>query len=166
MVWVGFDDNTDLSLEGAHSALPIWAEFMRQAHEQRAYRDPEEFEAPEGILTVEIDPDTQQLATYACPNRTSEAFITGTQPSGFCTLHGGGGRLTLSTSVSGWGNDSSDDEAEGDGSLARNRPAGGEAARSPGPQAVPVPGPQPAASSQEPKKKSGFFGRVLGIIKD
>src|SRR5262249_18716274 len=28
VVWVGFDDGCDLRLEGAHSALPIWAEFM------------------------------------------------------------------------------------------------------------------------------------------
>ena len=31
VVWVGFDDNRELDLEGAHSAAPIWAEFMKQA---------------------------------------------------------------------------------------------------------------------------------------
>ena len=30
VVWVGFDDNKELNLEGAHSAAPIWAEFMKQ----------------------------------------------------------------------------------------------------------------------------------------
>jgi penicillin-binding protein 1B len=31
VVWVGFDDNKELNLEGAHSAAPIWAEFMKRA---------------------------------------------------------------------------------------------------------------------------------------
>ena len=33
VVWVGFDDNRELNLEGAHSAAPIWAEFMKRALE-------------------------------------------------------------------------------------------------------------------------------------
>ena len=39
VVWVGFDDNRELNLEGAHSAAPIWAEFMKRALEFREYRD-------------------------------------------------------------------------------------------------------------------------------
>jgi penicillin-binding protein 1B len=31
--WVGFDDNSDLNLEGARSGLPIWAEFMNKAYQ-------------------------------------------------------------------------------------------------------------------------------------
>ena len=31
VVWVGFDDNSELGLEGSKSALPIWAAFMKQA---------------------------------------------------------------------------------------------------------------------------------------
>ncbi len=31
VVWVGFDDNRELDLEGAHSAAPIWAQFMKGA---------------------------------------------------------------------------------------------------------------------------------------
>ncbi len=38
LVWVGFDDNRKLDLEGAHSALPIWTEFMKRALENRALR--------------------------------------------------------------------------------------------------------------------------------
>ncbi|MGH9675106.1 MAG: transglycosylase domain-containing protein, partial [Bryobacteraceae bacterium] len=33
VVWVGYDDNRDLGLLGADSALPIWAEFMKLAHQ-------------------------------------------------------------------------------------------------------------------------------------
>ena len=67
VVWVGFDDNRDFKLEGAHSALPIWTEFMKRAHQHREYRNVHGFEAPDGIVTVEIDAETGQLATRSCP---------------------------------------------------------------------------------------------------
>src|SRR5579859_3527197 len=35
VVWVGFDDNRELNLEGAHSAAPIWTEFMKRALQYR-----------------------------------------------------------------------------------------------------------------------------------
>ncbi len=97
LVWVGFDDNRELNLEGAHSALPVWAEFMRRAHEHREYRNVSEFEAPAGVVGVQIDPASGQLATAACPKVRTEYFIEGTQPVEQCQLHGGGG-----TRVAGW----------------------------------------------------------------
>ena len=50
MVWIGFDDNRDFKLEGARSALPIWAEFMKHAHQHREYRGVHAFEPPDGRL--------------------------------------------------------------------------------------------------------------------
>ncbi|HLL73213.1 MAG TPA: PBP1A family penicillin-binding protein, partial [Pyrinomonadaceae bacterium] len=35
VVWIGFDDNTQLGLTGAESALPVWEEFVRGAVELR-----------------------------------------------------------------------------------------------------------------------------------
>ena len=58
VVWVGFDDNRDFKLEGAHSALPIWTEFMKRAHQHREYRNVHEFEAPDGVVTADIDAET------------------------------------------------------------------------------------------------------------
>ena len=52
VVWVGFDDNRELDLEGAHSAAPIWAEFMKRALAYREYRDAKPFQAPDGIVTI------------------------------------------------------------------------------------------------------------------
>src|SRR5258708_1782344 len=93
IVWVGFDDNRPLNLEGAHSALPVWAEFMKRAHMRREYRNVTEFQPPSGIASVQIDPETGQLATAACPKVQSEYFIEGTQPVELCALHHGGGRV-------------------------------------------------------------------------
>ena len=165
VVWVGFDDNTDLALEGAHSALPIWTEFMKRAHALREYRNPEPFEPVDGIVSAQIDPDTNELATYACPNRSSEVFIAGSQPTRFCYLHGGGGRrLLLATNVAGWDTDTL-------------RPKGGEhiaavedsgEASLPPPLVIEVPPPVQAPSgrsSGQPGKKKGLFGRLLDIFR-
>jgi len=97
VVWVGFDDNRELNLEGAHSALPIWTDFMKRALEYREYRNTKPFEAPDGIVSVEIDPLSGQIATRSCPQTRMEVFIAGTQPQEICRLHGRG-----STLVAGW----------------------------------------------------------------
>ena len=67
IVWVGFDDNRELDLEGAHSALPIWTEFMKRALQYRGYRNARPFEAPDGIVSAQIDPESGMLATPGCP---------------------------------------------------------------------------------------------------
>jgi penicillin-binding protein 1B len=87
VVWVGFDDNRELHLEGAHSALPIWTEFMKQAAKLRPYRDAGDFEQPPGIVTVETCLESGQLAGDRCPDARSDVFIDGTQPVVACELH-------------------------------------------------------------------------------
>jgi penicillin-binding protein 1B len=84
VVWVGFDDNTPLGLSGTQAALPIWTEFMKRALGGHASVP---FEPPEGIGFADIDRDTGLLALPQCPRVTSEAFLTGTEPTEFCTLH-------------------------------------------------------------------------------
>lgn len=101
VVWVGFDDDRDIKLEGARSAMPIWTEFMKRAHQHPEYRNVHEFAAPSGVVSAEIDSDTGELATPACPNVRSEVFIEGTQPLVFCHLHGGGRAPVARNSPSG-----------------------------------------------------------------
>jgi penicillin-binding protein 1B len=115
VVWVGFDDNRDFKLEGAHSALPIWTEFMKSAHKHREYENVHGFSAPEGIVTAEIDAETGQLATANCPKTRSEVFLAGTQPVETCALHGGG------TQITDWNADKKSDDAtkKGKGFLGR-----------------------------------------------
>jgi penicillin-binding protein 1B len=99
IVWVGFDDNRELDLEGAHSALPIWTEFMKRALQYRAYRNAQPFQAPDGIVSVQIDPESGMLATPYCPTTISEVYISGTQPVTACPLHARGQSVTH---VAGW----------------------------------------------------------------
>ncbi len=83
IVWVGFDDNRELNLSGSQSALPIWTEFMKKAIPLKPLRG-ENFELPEEIVSVEIDPSTGLLATDRCLQREKEFFIKGTEPTLQC----------------------------------------------------------------------------------
>ena len=87
VVWVGFDDNHDLNLEGSKSALPIWTEFMKRALQLQAYKDPKPFKPTSGISSAQIDPETGMLATPNCPSTRTEFFIAGTEPHETCSLH-------------------------------------------------------------------------------
>lgn len=76
--WAGFDAPAPLGPgeTGGKAALPIWLEFMRQAHRDLPVRD---FEVPPGISLVRIDPVTGLLAGKAVPGRM-EPFLDGTAP--------------------------------------------------------------------------------------
>ncbi len=87
VVWVGFDDNTDLGIEGAKSALPIWTEFMKQAHQMYPYRHPRPFEPACGVTEALIDADTGLLAGPGCERTIKEVFIAGTEPHEVCPEH-------------------------------------------------------------------------------
>ena len=84
VVWVGFDDNQPVGLSGAQAALPIWVEFMKRALAGHASAS---FPIPDGVVLVDIDRDTGQLATRACPLVITEAFADGTEPTRFCERH-------------------------------------------------------------------------------
>jgi penicillin-binding protein 1B len=85
LVWVGFDDGTAAGLSGAEGALPIWAEFMRQALDVYPAGT---FAEPAGISHVKIDVTTGRQATAYCPLVATEVFLAGTEPPP-CEEHGG-----------------------------------------------------------------------------
>ena len=87
VVWVGFDDNSELGLEGSKSALPIWASFMKQALALRPEFGGDGFDQPDDIVSAEIDPTTGLLATEKCATKRNEFFVQGTQPEESCTTH-------------------------------------------------------------------------------
>ena len=87
VVWVGFDDNRELGLEGAKSALPIWAEFMKRATHMRAYGDAKEFPIPSGVSSARICGESRQLAGEQCPAAYTEYFVSGSEPETECPIH-------------------------------------------------------------------------------
>jgi penicillin-binding protein 1B len=79
VAWVGFDDNRELNLPGSRSALPIWTAFMKRTASLRPLLG-RDFQVPEDVVSVEIDPTTGYLATDRCMYRQNEYFIKGTEP--------------------------------------------------------------------------------------
>jgi penicillin-binding protein 1B len=84
IVWVGNDDYTDIKLQGADAAAPIWAEFMKKAVLLPQYSDTNEFTPPEGVEMVKIDKVSNLLSDDTCPDAYDAAFLTGTAPMETC----------------------------------------------------------------------------------
>jgi penicillin-binding protein 1B len=141
IVWVGYDDYSDIRLSGAQTAAPIWAEFMKKAIMLPQYSDVKPFTQPQGVVDVQLDKVTNRLATPTCPDDYTIAFVAGTEPHDTCDQSGG---------VQGF----------------FSRIFGGNSEK-----ALPPPAngnPQGAAgvqSEEEAKKKKSFFGKIVGVFK-
>jgi penicillin-binding protein 1B len=151
VVWVGFDDNEKLNLDGSQSALPIWTEFMKRAHSRRAYRGAGPFAMPDGIVAVPIDPANGLLASAGTSNARNEVFVTGTQPTAVSNAGGGSG-----TQVASWdapAESSATASPSVEGSSQPRRPIAVQ--QHSGAGDPPAPGSQPSAED-----KKGVFGRM------
>jgi penicillin-binding protein 1B len=84
IVWVGNDDYTDIKLQGAQAAAPIWAEFMKKAVALPQYSDTNQFTVPDGVDIVSIDRASLLLSDASCPDSFDAAFLAGTQPMESC----------------------------------------------------------------------------------
>lgn len=87
-VWVGYDKGKTINSVDAHKAAPIFARFTEAA---LAHVPPKIFSIPAGVVNVYIDPSTGLLATAECTDKRLEAFVQGTEPTSYCTTHGGKG---------------------------------------------------------------------------
>jgi penicillin-binding protein 1B len=86
IIWVGNDDYTDVKIQGADAAAPIWAEFMKRAILLPQYSDVKSFIPPEGVTTARIDKTTSLLVDPTCPNNSFYvAFLDGTAPQNTCS---------------------------------------------------------------------------------
>jgi penicillin-binding protein 1B len=139
IVWVGYDDYSDLRLSGAQTAAPIWAEFMKKAITLPQYSDVKPFSQPPGVVDVQLDKLTNLLATPACPNNYTAAFIAGTEPSQTCDQSTG--VRGFFSRVFGLGND----------------------------KVLPPPSATTgteATAAEDGNKKKGFLGKIVGIFKE
>jgi penicillin-binding protein 1B len=142
IVWVGYDDYSDLRLSGAQTAGPIWGEFMKRAVALPAYSDVRDFSQPEGVVDVQLDKVTNRLATPSCPDTYTIAFIAGTEPHDTCDQSGG---------VTGF----------------FSRIFGGNSEKAlPPPTASGNPtAPGGVQSEEEARKKKGLFGKIADVFK-
>ena len=102
IIWIGNDDYTDVKLQGALAAAPIWAEFMNRAIRIPQYSDMKPFTAPDGVETLRIDRATGLPADESCPSDSvSAAFLAGTAPQGTCSHMSGSDAESLGQQLSG-----------------------------------------------------------------
>jgi len=142
IVWVGYDDYSDIRLSGAQTAAPIWAEFMKKAVMLPQYSDVKPFTQPEGVVDVQLDKITNRLATPSCPDDYTIAFVAGTEPRDTCDQSGGGVQGFFSRIFG------------GNSEKALPPPANGN--------------PRPASgvqSEDEASKKKSLFGKIVGVFK-
>ena len=139
IVWVGYDDYSDLRLSGAQTAAPIWAEFMKKAVTLPQYSDMKAFPQPSGVVDVQLDKATNRLATASCPDDYTSAFVAGTEPRETC------------------------DEQSGMKGFFSRLFGSGDKPVMPQPQAA---NQQQPNAQEDQKKKKGFFGKIAGIFKD
>jgi penicillin-binding protein 1B len=99
IIWVGNDDYSDIKIEGAKAAAPIWAEFMNRAIRIPQYSDMKSFTAPDGVSILRIDRSTDLVADDSCPSDSiSLAFLVGTAPQSTCS-HMGEDSQTLGSRI-------------------------------------------------------------------
>jgi penicillin-binding protein 1B len=158
VVWVGFDDNRDLGLSGSASAAPIWAEFMKRAVTLPEYKNPADFEQPDGVLQETIDPQSGQLASSACPQSVQEYFIAGTEPTEVCGGHGTSAQGNWLAHLFGKGGNPNGPAPPGNGAIQPNPPTNTAGTPPPNGQTG-----DPAADAAA-KKKKGLLDKVFGIF--
>ena len=95
VVWVGYDDYSDIHLTGAQTSGPIWTEFMKRAAAIPRYGSGmTAFSQPSGVVDVQLDKATNRLATPSCPDDYYSAFVAGTEPRDTCDQSSSGGILS------------------------------------------------------------------------
>ena len=155
IVWVGYDDYSDLKLAGGTTAGPIWAEFMKKAVRLPQYSNTQQFTSPTGVVTVALDKTTNLIGTASCPDVYNSAFVEGSEPKETCDRADQrnvfqkifGGTAPVAPPI----NQPGKVIPPGQPRQAAGAPAGGE----------PLAGQNPTA---EGEKRKGFWGKVVGIF--
>jgi len=87
-VWFGVDDpkvSLGVNQSGSRAALPVWAKFMKAAHDSLGWKH-EKFKRPNGIITKKICKISKDLPIRNCPLE-EEIFISKYAPSLKCKIH-------------------------------------------------------------------------------
>lgn len=106
-VWIGFPDRMTMQLPGGRAvtgipdpsgavmAMPVWARFIRDLYKDEERGLPQDdWIRPPGIVEVElcrtsITPEIEdyRIALPTCPDKFTEIFLVGNQPTETCTVH-------------------------------------------------------------------------------
>jgi penicillin-binding protein 1B len=140
VIWVGNDDYTNIRLEGADAAAPIWADFMQRAQKLAQYSDMKGFSTPSGVGVVPIDKNTWLPADASCPQDYYIGFLDGTVPASTCSHMG-----------------------ESPQTLMQKLFSHGTTAPNVAPATAPQPpGSPPPETTEPPEKKKNIFQKIFG----
>ncbi len=84
-VWTGYDKGKAITSSADKSyAKNIWIHFMEDAHKGKPVK---EFKAPKETVGILINPENGKIATEQCPIQRLTYFVSGTEPTEYCTDH-------------------------------------------------------------------------------
>jgi penicillin-binding protein 1B len=168
IIWVGNDDYTDIStglthrLQGADTAAPIWAEFMKRAIQLPQYSDVKSFSVPEGVTIAHIDKPSSLLVDATCPNNSFYVgFLDGTAPVNTCSQMGENPQNFFQKIFGIGGNKSAAPEA-----TTPPNTTGAPIVRQPPPNTPPDGNAPDTTQQPAPPKKKNFLQKIFGGGKD
>jgi len=153
IVWVGYDDYSDLKLAGGSTAGPIWAEFMKKAVKLPQYSNTQNFSSPTGVVTLALDKTTNLIGTASCPDVYNSAFIEGSEPKETCDR---ADQRNVFQKIFGGAAPQPPPVNQPGRAIPPNQPRQAAGA--------PSGGDQPPAPGQQGDKKKGFWNKVTGIF--
>jgi penicillin-binding protein 1B len=161
IVWVGNDDYTDIKIEGAHAAAPIWTEFMKRAIQLPQYSDVKPFTPPDGVTIARVDKTSNLLVDSTCSNNSFyAAFLDGTAPVNTCSQMGENPQNFIQKIFGIGGSKSSNPET------TPPPPATGAPIVRQAPNTPPDGNAPDSTQQPEQKKKKNFFQKIFGGGKD
>jgi len=84
-VWVGnFNGEPMANVSGITGSGPLFHDIMLLLHPKNSWSD---FDKPDGLVRVEVCPESGELRSPFCPGSVEEIFIRGTEPRSYCPLH-------------------------------------------------------------------------------
>lgn len=84
-VWTGYDQNQPLQQREQRYTKNIWAEFMEEALEEKSVMA---FRPTDGVVGVQVNPESGLLASKECPGSRLTYYVKGTEPTDYCQKHG------------------------------------------------------------------------------
>ncbi|WP_438434019.1 transglycosylase domain-containing protein [Gorillibacterium sp. sgz500922] len=101
-VWIGYDKGRTITSAESHKAAPIFAEYTEKA---LAAVPPKQFAVPDGVVSVYVDSKTGKLANQGCADSRLEVFVSGTEPTEYCSAAPGLPAPSPSPGKSSWWSD-------------------------------------------------------------
>lgn len=162
VAWVGYDDNRDLKLYGATSALPVWTDFMKAATQLPDFNNVQAFDPPLGVVTAPVDSKTLLMTVSNPVNTPEEVYIEGTEP-------GAGGAASglsaLIRKILPFGHSREATAANANTAPAAEQPPGLDSAAQAPEESTPSADPAPADAPAAKNKKEGVLHKIVSIFK-